>query len=82
VHIHVLNGRRFIGIEPVDRQAFLAREGAGRKMLRRTARGRLAEFPLIAIPEQTVSVGLERLIEEMTRFNPHLVVLPEQRTRS
>src|SRR5262245_15639758 len=34
VHIHVLNGRRFLGVEPVDRQAFLAQERIGRKMLR------------------------------------------------
>jgi hypothetical protein len=82
VHVHVLNGRRFIGVEPVDRQAFLAHEGVGRKLMRRTAGSKLDGFPLIAIPEQTVSVGLETLIQEMARFNPYLVVLPEQRTGS
>ena len=82
VHIHVLNGRRFIGVDPVDRQAFLAQERVGRKMLRRTAGSKLAGFPLIAIPEQTVSVPLETLIHEMRRFNPYLAVLPEQRTGS
>lgn len=80
VHIHVLNGRRFIGVDPVDRQGFLAQESAGRKLMRRVAGSKLAGFPLIAIPEQTVSVGLEVLIYEMRRFNPYLVVLPEQRT--
>ena len=82
VHIHVLNGRRFLGIEPVDRQAYLTQEGAGRKLLRRTAGSKLAGFPVIAIPEQTVSLRLETLSQEMVRFNPNLVVLPEQRTTS